>query len=127
MRRSLRTRSLAGAAAVLGLAAIATLVSSAGAPAATGRAGAPAAAHKCLATGSAIRPSPELNPYAGGLNAIAQGTFYEPLIVTPAGGGKTVPWLARMEWTSNKVTMNLARNAKWSDVSGSHRPTSSTA
>ena len=123
MRRSLRTRSLAGAAAVLGLAAIATLVSSAGAPAATGRAGAVSAAHKCLVMTGSGDPAftKNFNPYAGGglpSNAIAQGAFYEPLIVTPAGGGRTLPWLARTwKWTNgNKtLTMNLARNAKWSD------------
>src|SRR5213079_238194 len=44
--------------------------------------------------------------------------FYEPLIATPAGGSKTIPWLARSwKWSSgNKtLTLNLARNAKWSD------------
>ncbi|HEX7310254.1 MAG TPA: ABC transporter substrate-binding protein [Gaiellaceae bacterium] len=61
------------------------------------------------------------NPYAGGglpSNSIAQGAFYEPLIITPAGGSKTVPWLARTwKWSNgNKtLTMNLARKAKWSD------------
>jgi peptide/nickel transport system substrate-binding protein len=61
------------------------------------------------------------NPYAGGglpTNAIAQGAFYEPLIVVPAGGRKTIPWLAR-SWTwsnGNKtLTLNLAKNATWSD------------
>jgi len=61
------------------------------------------------------------NPYAGGglpTNAIAQGAFYEPLIVVPAGGRRTVPWLARSwQWSNgNKtLTLNLAKNAKWSD------------
>ena len=61
------------------------------------------------------------NPYAGGglpSNSIAQGAFYEPLIVTPAGGSKTIPWLARSWKWSNKnktLTLNLARNAKWKD------------
>jgi len=61
------------------------------------------------------------NPFAGGglpTNAIAQGAFYEPLIVVPAGGHKTLPWLARSwKWTNgNKtLTLNLAKNAKWSD------------
>ena len=63
----------------------------------------------------------ELQPVRGGglpTNALAQGAFYEPLIVTPAGGSKTLPWLARSwEWSNgNKtLTLNLARNAKWSD------------
>ena len=61
------------------------------------------------------------NPYAGGglpTNAIAQGAFYEPLIVVPAGGRKTLPWLARSwKWSNgNKtLTLNIARNARWSD------------
>jgi peptide/nickel transport system substrate-binding protein len=121
--RSFRTRSLAAAAAALGLAAVATLVSSAGAPAATGRAGAIDAAHKCLVMTGSGDPAftKNFNPYAGGglpSNSIAQGAFYEPLIITPAGGSKTVPWLARSwKWTNgNKtLTLNLARNAKWSD------------
>ena len=121
--RSFRTRSLAAAAAALGLAAVATLVSSAGAPAATGRAGAIDAAHKCLVMTGSGDPAftKNFNPYAGGglpSNSIAQGAFYEPLIITPAGGSKTLPWLARSwKWTNgNKtLTLNLARNAKWSD------------
>ena len=61
------------------------------------------------------------NPYAGGglpSNSIAQGAFYEPLIVTSAGGVHTVPWLARSwKWTNgNKtLTLQIAPNAKWSD------------
>ncbi|HMH41634.1 MAG TPA: ABC transporter substrate-binding protein, partial [Gaiellaceae bacterium] len=61
------------------------------------------------------------NPYAGGglpSNSIAQGAFYEPLIVVPAGGRKTLPWLARSwKWSNgNKtLTLNIARNARWSD------------
>src|SRR5262249_33380449 len=51
-------------------------------------------------------------------NALARGAFYEPLIVTSAGGVHTVPWLARSwKWSNgNKtLTMQIARNAKWSD------------
>src|SRR5512132_31783 len=121
--RSFRTRSLAAAAAALGLAAVATLVSSAGAPAATGRAGAVSAAHKCLVMTGSGDPAftKNFNPYAGGglpTNGIAQGAFYEPLIVTPAGGRRTVPWLARSwKWSNGNKTLplNLAKNAKWSD------------
>ena len=127
--RSFRTRSLGAAAAALGLAAVATLVSSAGAPAATGRIGAvtavsaTSAAHKCLVMTGSGDPAftKNWNPYAGGglpTNALAQGAFYEPLIVSPAGGSKTLPWLARSwAWSNgNKtLTLNLARNAKWSN------------
>jgi len=57
-------------------------------------------------------------PVAASSNSIAQGAFYEPLIVVPAGGRKTVPWLARSwKWSNgNKtLTLNIARNARWSD------------
>src|SRR5262249_42405496 len=97
MRLSLPKRSLAIAASVAGLAAVATLVSSGAVPAAPDLSG---AGHKCLVmTGSGDAAfTRNFNPYAGGglpTNAIAQGAFYEPLIVTSAGGVKTVPWLAR--------------------------------
>jgi peptide/nickel transport system substrate-binding protein len=123
MRRSLRTRSLAAAAVATGLAAHATLVSSAGAPAATDWAGTVGAGHKCLVMTGSGDPAftRNFNPYAGGglpSNSIAQGAFYEPLIVVPSGGQKTLPWLARgWRWSNaNKtLTLNLAQNAKWSD------------
>src|SRR5215510_10799694 len=120
MRRSLPKRSLAFAAAVAGLAAVATLVSSASVPAAPDVTG---AGHPCLVMTGSGDPAftKNFNPYAGGglpTNAIAQGAFYEPLIVVPAGGHKTIPWLARSwKWSNgNKtLTLNIAKNAKWSD------------
>ena len=66
------------------------------------------------------------NPYtATGLpsGTFVQGAFYEPLIVTAEGGLKPVPWLARSwKWSNgNKtLTLNLARNAKWSDGQQAH-------
>ncbi len=122
MRRSLRTRTLVAAAAT-GLAALATLVSSASAPGATDGAGTLTAGHKCLVMTGSGDPAftRNFNPYAGGglpSNSIAQGALYEPLIVVPAGGSKTIPWLARTwKWSNgNKtLTLNLARNAKWKD------------
>jgi peptide/nickel transport system substrate-binding protein len=121
MRRTIRTRSLVTAALAVG--ALALLASSASAPAATDGAGTPTAAHKCLVMTGSGDPAftKNFNPYAGGglpTNAIAQGAFYEPLIVVPAGGQKTLPWLARTwRWSNgNKMlTLTLARNAKWSD------------
>jgi peptide/nickel transport system substrate-binding protein len=121
MRRTIRTRSLVTTALTVG--ALALLASSASAPAATDGAGTPNAAHKCLVMTGSGDPAftKNFNPYAGGglpSNSIAQGAFYEPLIVTPAGGQKTLPWLARTwKWSNgNKtLTLNLARNAKWSD------------
>src|SRR4051812_45158659 len=118
--RTLPTRSLAVATA--GLAALAVLVLVAAAPAATGRAAA-AAAHKCLVMAGSGDPTFTKNftPYAGGTlpsNAFVQGAMYEPLIVVPAGGARTVPWLARSwKWTNgNKtLTLHIATNTKWSD------------
>src|SRR3954453_23971168 len=123
MRSITRTRSLA--TGVLSVAALAFLASSASAPAATDGAGfvSVSAAHKCLVMTGSGDPAftKNFNPYAGGglpSNSIAQGAFYEPLIVTPAGGSKTIPWLARSWKWRNKnktLTLNLARNAKWKD------------
>src|SRR3954467_15169905 len=99
--RPLRTRSLAVATA--GLAALSVLALTAVAPAATGRA-ALAAAHKCLVMTGSGDPAftKNFNPYAGGglpSNAFAQGAFYEPLIVVPAGGRKHPRWRAGgWEW-----------------------------
>jgi len=121
MRSSPRIRWLALAA---GLVALSLLASSASAPAMTGGAGAvQAAPHKCLVMTGSGDPAftKNFNPYAGGglpTNALAQGAFYEPLIVVPAGGSRTIPWLARSwKWSNgNKtLTLNLARNAKWSN------------
>ena len=121
MRRSFRTpRRLAAIPIAAALAATAVLVATGAAPAAvTG----PKAGHQCLVMTGSGDPAftKNFNPYAGGglpTNAIAQGAFYEPLIATPAGGRRTVPWLARSwQWSNgNKtLTLNLAKNAKWSD------------
>src|SRR5215216_4402841 len=118
--RTLPTRSLAVATA--GLAALAVLVLVAAAPAATGRAAA-VVAHKCLVMTGSGDPAftKNFNPYAGGgrpSNAFVQGAMYEPLIVVPSTGRKTLPWLARTwKWTNgNKtLTLQIAKNAKWSD------------
>src|SRR6478609_2597085 len=120
MRRSLRSARWVALAAAVASAAVATLLAT------TTTAGAKpvaAKAHKCLVMTGSGDPAftRNFNPYAGGglpSNSIAQGAFYEPLIVTPAGGSKTVPWLARSwKWSNgNKtLTLALARNAKWSD------------
>ena len=113
-----------GAVSLAGGLAVALLVQSAGArPAKEVSAAAASAAHRCLVMTGSGDPAftRNFNPYAGGglpTNGLAQGAFYEPLIVTPAGGRRTVPWLARSwKWSNgNKtLTMNLAKNAKWSD------------
>src|SRR4051812_10819716 len=114
MSFGLRAVGAAGVAVLL----VATLVQAAGAGSANSAAG-----HPCLVMTGSGDPAftKNFNPYAGGglpTNAIAQGAFYEPLIVVPAGGRKTLPWLARSwKWSNgNKtLTLNLAKNAKWSD------------
>src|SRR5689334_14504840 len=118
MRRS-STRPLVAATAALLL----ILGAAAAAPAVTAKVSASAASHPCLVMTGAGDPSfvKNFNPFLGGglpSNSIAQNTFYEPLIVTSAGGVHTVPWLARSwKWTNgNKtLTMQIAPNVKWSD------------
>jgi peptide/nickel transport system substrate-binding protein len=118
MRRS-STRSLVVAMAALLL----ILTAAAAAPAVSAKVSSAAASHPCLVMTGSGDPAfvKNFNPYLGGglpSNSIAQGTFYEPLIVTSAGGVHTVPWLARSwKWTNgNKtLTLNIAPNAKWSD------------
>jgi peptide/nickel transport system substrate-binding protein len=121
MRRSFRTpRRLAALPIAAALAATTVLVATGAAPAAVAG---PKAGHQCLVMTGSGDPAftKNFNPYAGGglpTNAIAQGAFYEPLIVVPAGGRKTIPWLARSwKWSNgNKtLTLNLAKNATWSD------------
>jgi peptide/nickel transport system substrate-binding protein len=107
------------AAAVAGAILAAAAVSSA-APA---KVTAPAAGHKCLVMTGSGDPAfvRNFNPYtATGLPSgqFVKGSVYEGLIVTPAGGLKPVPWLARSwKWSNgNKtLTLNLAHNARWSD------------
>jgi peptide/nickel transport system substrate-binding protein len=85
--------------------------------------GSAAAAHRCLVMTGSGDPAfvRNFNPYtATGLpsGSFVQGAFYEPLIVTPEGGLKPVPWLARSwAWShGNKtLTLNIVRGAKWSD------------
>src|ERR1044072_8224236 len=103
--RTLRIRSLAVAATGV---VLAVLASSAAAPAATGRASA-VAAHKCLVMTGPAYPAftRNFNPYAGGglpSNAFVQGAMYEPLIVVPSGGTKTIPRVARPGERGNRTT-----------------------
>ena len=113
------------AAFAAGCAAPALLVAGA-APAATyegSSAGSATAAHRCLVMTGSGDPAftRNFNPYtATGLpsGSFVQGAFYEPLIVTPEGGLKPVPWLARSwKWSrgNRTLTLNLVRGAKWSD------------
>src|SRR5215218_1954005 len=119
----MRTRIPSLAVATAALVALAVLAVSASAPAATSRASARAAGHPCLVMTGSGDPAftKNFNPYAGGglpSNAFVQGAMYEPLIVVPSTGRKTLPWLARTwKWTTgNKtLTLQIAKNAKWSD------------
>jgi peptide/nickel transport system substrate-binding protein len=126
--RSARRARLAGAGAIAALAALAVVALAIAAPrsgssAAVRSALANAAAHKCLVMTGSGDPAfvRNFNPYtATGLPSgqFVKGSVYEGLIVTPAGGLKPVPWLAR-SWTwsnGNKtLTLNLAKGVRWSD------------
>src|ERR687885_2656069 len=113
------------AAFAAGCAVPALLVAGA-APAATyegASAGSVSAAHRCLVMTGSGDPAftRNFNPYtATGLpsGSFVQGAFYEPLIVTPEGGLKPVPWLARRwAWSrgNRTLTLSLAKGVKWSD------------
>src|SRR5881398_1159375 len=79
-----------------------------------------AAAHPCLVMTGSGDPAfiKNFNPFTATgqpSGTFVQGAFYEPLIVTPEGGLKPVPWLARTwKWSNgNKtLTLHLARNVK---------------
>ena len=130
MRRSLPSARWLLAVAAAGCAVPALLIAGA-APAAVYTGGSAtvyagssaAAAHRCLVMTGSGDPAfvRNFNPYtATGLpsGSFVQGAFYEPLIVTPEGGLKPVPWLARSwAWSrGNKtLTLNLVQGAKWSD------------
>jgi peptide/nickel transport system substrate-binding protein len=124
MRRSIRNARWVALAAAAACAALATVLTSV-TGAAVNKSGAvsKAAAHPCLVMTGSGDPSftKNFNPYtATGLpsGAFVQGAFYEPLVITPQGGLKPVPWLARSwRWSNgNKtLTLNIARGVKWSD------------
>ena len=123
MRRSFRsTRRLVAVGVVAGLAVLA-LIGTASAPAATTGSASLTAAHTCLVMTGSGDPAfvKNFNPYTATgqpSGAFVQGAFYEPLIVTPEGGLKPVPWLARSwKWShGNKtLTLNIVRGVKWSD------------
>ena len=119
MRRS--TRTAVAVAIFAACAALATLLSAA-TPAAVKSSGA-SAAHPCLVMTGAGDPAfiKNFNPYTATgqpSGAFVQGAFFEPLIITPQGGLKPVPWLARSwRWSGgNKtLTLNIAKGVKWSD------------
>src|SRR5829696_5222309 len=124
MRRSIRNARWVALAAAAACAALATVLTSV-TGAAVNKSGAvsKAAAHPCLVMTGSGDPSftKNFNPYtATGLpsGSFVQGAFYEPVVITPQGGLKPVPWLARSwRWSNgNKtLTLNIARGVKWSD------------
>jgi peptide/nickel transport system substrate-binding protein len=119
MRRSIRTAVAVAIAAAC--AALATVLTAA-TPAAVKLSGA-SAAHPCLVMTGAGDPAfiKNFNPYTATgqpSGAFVQGAFFEPLIITPQGGLKPFPWLARSwRWSGgNKtLTLNIAKGVKWSD------------
>ncbi len=125
MSRSLRSRKRLGLlAAVAGVAAgVAVLIVATVGTAAPAHVSKAAASHKCLVMTGSGDPAfvRNFNPYtATGLPSgqFIKGSFYEGLIVTPAGGLPSRPWLASSwKWSNgNKtLTLNLVQNAKWSD------------
>jgi len=114
----------AGGGVLILVVALAVVVAAAVAPRGNG---APLAlsktqAHTCLVMAGSGDPAfvKNFNPYttAGQPTAIVKGAMYEGLIVTPAGGLKATPWLAKSwAWSNgNKtLTLNLVTNARWSD------------
>src|SRR5437868_442278 len=130
MRRSLPSARWLLAVAAAGCAVPALLIAGA-APAAVYTGGSAtvyagssaAAAHRCLVMTGSGDPAfvRNFNPYtATGLpsGSFVQGAFYEPLIVTPEGGLKPLPWLARSwAWSrgNRTLTLNIVHGAKWSD------------
>jgi peptide/nickel transport system substrate-binding protein len=114
------------AAAVAAGCAVPAMLVAGAAPAAVyegSSAGTVTAAHRCLVMTGSGDPAftRNFNPYtATGLpsGSFVQGAFYEPLIVTPEGGLKPVPWLARSwAWShgNRTLTLNIVKGAKWSD------------
>src|SRR5438552_4670226 len=122
MRRSSRSTRWLATGVAAGCALLATLLTAA-TPAAVYHETAATAAHRCLVRTGSGDPTfvRHFNPYpATGRpsGAFVQGALYEPLIITPEGGLKAVPWLAHSwKWSNgNKtLTLKLARGVRWSD------------
>src|ERR687883_1173929 len=98
MRRPLRSTRWVALSVAAGCAILATILTAA-TPAAGDRASSPAA-HRCLVMTGSGDPAftKNFNPYtATGLpsGTVIKGAMYEGLVVSPAGGLPTVPWLAR--------------------------------
>jgi peptide/nickel transport system substrate-binding protein len=123
MRRSIRTVRWVAVAVTAACAALATVLTAATPAAVAKKSGLAATPHRCLVMTGSGDPAfvKNFNPYTATgqpSGSFVQGAFYEPLIITPQGGLKAVPWLARSwRWSGgNKtLTLNIARGARWSD------------
>ena len=123
MRRRIRTVRWLAVAVTGALAAFATVLAAATPAAVAEKSGIAATPHRCLVMTGSGDPAfvKNFNPFTATgqpSGAFVQGAFYEPLIITPQGGLKPVPWLARSwRWSNgNKtLTLTIARGAKWSD------------
>jgi peptide/nickel transport system substrate-binding protein len=121
-RSARRLLLLVVGAAIVAALVVARMAPAAGSTPASANAAA-AKAHSCLVMTGSGDPAfvKNFNPYtAQGLPSgqFIRGAMYEGLIVTPAGGLKARPWLAKSwKWSNgNKtLTLNLVQNAKWSD------------
>jgi peptide/nickel transport system substrate-binding protein len=123
MRRSIRTVRWVAVAVTAACAALATVLTAATPAAVAKKSGLAATPHRCLVMTGSGDPAfvKNFNPYTATgqpSGSFVQGAFYEPLIITPQGGLKAVPWLARSwRWSGgNKtLTLNIAKGARWSD------------
>jgi peptide/nickel transport system substrate-binding protein len=123
MRSSIRTVRWAAVAVTAACAALATVLTAATPAAVDKKSGSVATPHRCLVMTGSGDPAfvKNFNPFTATgqpSGSFVQGAFYEPLIVTPQGGLKPVPWLARSwRWSNgNKtLTLNIARGVRWSD------------
>jgi peptide/nickel transport system substrate-binding protein len=120
-RRSRSSRSRLAVTGGLGLGALLVVLIvnafAVSAPAATSKL---YANHACpVATGSGDGTfTRNFNPYSGGRVDFTRGAIYEPLVVvTPAGGGHTYPWLAsKLTWKNNTtLVLTIRPGVKWSD------------
>ncbi len=116
-RHGLRAAGVVGATALLVALVVQAAAARVSTPAAT------AAGHTCLVMTGAGDPAfvKNFNPYTATSlpsGAVVKGAFYEPLIVTPEGGKKQIPWLAKSwKWSNgNKtLTLQIRKGVTWSD------------
>jgi peptide/nickel transport system substrate-binding protein len=116
-RFGLRTAGVVGATVLLAALAVQGASARVATPAAT------TASHTCLVMTGAGDPAfvKNFNPYTATSlpsGAIVKGAFYEPLVVTPEGGKKQIPWLAKSwKWSNGNrtLTLQIRDGVTWSD------------